>query len=352
MPVDEAVRNQLTPQKVVADYRAHKLEKANSSREPSASNRCSELGHPCTAYLYFARTVPAELRPPISEDLAEIFDEGKKQERAIQADLLEMGYDIKRQQESLRWPQYNITGHKDFEISKNGSEWVDCEFKSVNPYTYEKLNSPEDVRESKAAWTQKWYGQTVLYMLLKGKKQYWLLLKNKSKGSIKPIAFSWNDQVWQDAEALVQKAEKVNGLVQIGQMPSADLKIDNPDECARCQFVTVCLPGMSFGPGAQILTDEVADELAGMSNRREELKPLADEFEELDGEIKARIKSVCPDGATAVVYGEWIANVKRIEKKAYTVKAQTQTQVKLIRATPAAAGPEDEGYRSRNFDPK
>lgn len=312
-------RYELSPEELVSDYRAYKLRKAENSREPAVSNRCSELGHPCTAYAYFSRTVPADERPSVSEDLAEIFDEGKKQERSIQADLLEMHYDVKRQQERLYWPKYNITGHKDFAISKNGSPYVRCEFKSVNPYTFDKLSTPEDVRNNKATWVQKWYSQTILYMLLDNQKEYWLFLKNKSRGSIKPIRFVWNDQLWEDAEALLKKAETVNRLVQIGEKPTQDMKIANADECSRCQFFTVCLPEMNFGVAARILSDELADELAEKTERLLVLKPFAKEYEDLDEEVKADIKGVVGDGSQ-VVYGDYIANVKRVQMKAQPEK--------------------------------
>jgi len=324
----------LKPEQLVADYRSYKLQKATNSREPSQSNRCSELGHPCTAYCVFARTVPVHLRPAISEDLAEIFDEGKKQEQAIQIDLLEMGYQVQRQQETLRWPKYNIVGHKDFSISKGGSPFVRCEFKSVNPYTYEKLNTPEDVRNNNSSWVQKWYSQTVLYMLLDDQKEYWLFLKNKSRGSIKPIVFKWNDQVWEDAEALIKKAEQVNKLVEVGKPPKEELKISTPEDCSHCQFLTVCNPNLDFGVGAQILTEEQAADLSVKLERWEEIKPIAKEFDNLDDELKSEVKSIAVATQTdSVVIGDWLASLKHQNVKAEAAprKAFTKTLIKFTK---------------------
>jgi hypothetical protein len=321
----------LTPEEVVADYRAYKLRKASVAQEPSSSNRCSELGHPCFAYCYFARTVPASERPAISEDLAEIFDEGKEQERIIQSNLLEMGYDVKRQQQGLRWQQYNIVGHQDFAISKNGSPYVDCEFKSVNPYTFEQLKVPEDVRNHSATWVQKWYGQTVLYLLLKGTKEYWLFLKNKSRGTIKPIVFLWNDQVWQDAEALIKKAEKINELVQIKQRPGDDLKLADADVCSSCSFYTNCLPDLLYGPGAVIFTEEDVADLLPQLERRAELDPLRKEFEELDKELKQEMKMHASQGQNRIVIGDWVVEISEINKKTYEVPAHTEQRVTFFK---------------------
>lgn len=329
-------RWELTPEILVADYEAYKVSKSRSFAGPSQANRCSVLGHPCTAYTYYDRTVPGDQRREINAGLAQIFDEGREQERIIQRDLLEMGYDVSQQQGSLTWPAYNISGHRDFKISKGGSPVVRCEFKSVNPYIFDKLNTVEDVRTHHMFFIQKWYSQTVLYLLLEGQKTYWLFLKNKTSGRIKCLVFQWNDQMWEDAEALIKKAERINKLIQIGEKPTADEKISNPDDCARCEFFTACLPELNFGLAAKVLTDELAAEMQAKLDRHATLKPFSKEYEELDEELKGEIKSLTVDGSEDVVIGDWLAHVKLINVKAVpakTVEAKAATTQKRISFT-------------------
>lgn len=321
-------RPELTPEKVISDYKTHKLSKARHFSGPSKANRCSVLGHPCLAYCFYDRTVPSNERREIDAGLAAVFDEGKEQERVIQRDLLEMGYDVSQQQGSLEWPAFSITGHKDFKISKNGSPWARCEFKSVNPYTFQVLKTVEDVRTSKTLFVRKWYGQTVLYLVLEGQETYWLFLKNKSNGEIFPIVFQWNDQLAEDAEALLKKAERVNQLIQIGEKPKPEEKLSDPKICTKCEFQTTCLPAINFGKAAEILTGEQAEEVAGMLDEMATLEASADRYEELDKEVKARAKSVT---ALHIVANDWVLEKTIVEKKAYTVKAQTQTRVTFMK---------------------
>jgi len=319
----------LMPDNLISDY--ERLRASQSGyRGPSANNRCSMLGHPCAAYCFFDRTVPAERRAAIPEHVALLFAEGRYQERVIMQDLLAMGYDVVESQGSLAWPTYQITGHRDMKISKAASPVVRCEFKSVSPYIYDKLNTVEELRDSKLLWVRKWYSQVVLYMLLDGEESYWLILKNKSTGRIKVIVFAWNDEMFRDAEALVKKAEKVNRWVTAGQgnykagLPE-EAKLTDAEVCADCEFFAVCLPPLHLAPDARIIAD---DELATRLARREELQPAAKEFDELDGEIKDHAKAVAA-GASSVVCGDWLITLKNYDVKEKRISATTATRVSI-----------------------
>ena len=168
-------------------------------------------------------------------------------------------------------------------------------------------------------------------MVLQSVEDYWLLLKNKQSGKIKIIPFHMNDAMYQAAEAMLKKAEQVNRLVQIGEMPSADLKISDPDYCSECEFFDTCLPDLQFGPGATVLTAEEADELEAMLNRREELKPDAKEFDDLDDEIKRRVKTLALAGVNQIVAGDWLIDVKEQFRKGFTVKEQTIQKISFAR---------------------
>lgn len=322
----------ISPEQLTAEYAAYKVAKSRSYAGPSKSNRCSVLGHPCTAYCYYERTVPAKDRRPISSDLASIFDEGKTQERVFQRDLLDMGWEVTNQQESLHWPEYNITGHRDFRISRAGSETIHCEFKSVHPVLFERLKSPEDIKNHKAYFIRKWYYQTVLYMLLGNKAKYWLILKNKSNGRVEPLVFEWNDTMWNDAEEMLKKAKYVDEKVKEGAIGTSD-KIGREDVCNGCDFLTVCNPPIDFGAGAEVVDEETAIELATLANRREEVKTAHEEYEELDEEIKTRVKQIAGKEKRSVVFGDWAAMISRQDVKTEKEprKGFVKTIVKLVR---------------------
>jgi hypothetical protein len=168
-------------------------------------------------------------------------------------------------------------------------------------------------------------------MVLQAVETYWLLMKNKSNGQIKIVEFLWNDTVAAEAEKMLKKAERTNHLVQIGEAPSADMKIADADVCADCAFFDTCLPDLSFGPGAVIFGDEDVAEMTALLERRAELEPLTKEFKEIDEDLKSTIKSASSQGQTQFVIGSWLATIKEIQKKSYTVAAHGEKHVKFLK---------------------
>jgi CRISPR/Cas system-associated exonuclease Cas4 (RecB family) len=321
----EPVLDQLSAEKLVEDYKALKRGRERSSM--ATSNWVTALAHECEAYAVYNRIVPPQDRRPLKESLGMIFAEGNDQARAIKRDLLEMGYEVEGAEGQMAWPKFQITGRQDLKIRKIGvRRSVYAEIKSCSPFTYTSIDSVEDLKAHRWSFIQKWYAQVCLYMVLREVDRYWLILKNKSTGQIKVIEFSLGDDELRTAEKMLKKAEKVNHLVQIGQMPDASMKISTPDLCSECEFFNVCLPELNFGIAAKVLTDEMASELSAKTDRLNELKPLAKEYEELDDEVKAQVKALVADGGDSVVFGDWIANVKRV-----VVKAQPE---KIVPAKP------------------
>jgi CRISPR/Cas system-associated exonuclease Cas4 (RecB family) len=333
--VQEVIHDQLSPDKLLADYR--QLKKGRERSSIATANWVTTLGHKCEAYAVYNRTVHPKDRRPLKESLGMIFAEGNDQARAIKRDLFEMGYEVEGAESQVSWPKYQITGRQDLTIRKSGVRHsVHAEIKSCSPFTYDGINSVDDLKTHKWSFIHKWYAQVALYMVLQSVDHYWMILKNKSTGALKILEFTLGNDELQRAEAMLQKAEKVNRLVQIGQMPTADMKISTADLCAECEFFTVCLPELNFGMAAHILTDESAAELAQKTERLTELKPLAKEYEDLDEEVKGEIKALCADGNDQVVYGDWCASIKRIDIKAATInrKAYVQERVSFIKALP------------------
>lgn len=358
MPVDQAIQEKMSAEKLVQDYVKYKAQKL-SGRSIANANWVTTLAHECEAYGVYMRTVPPEKRRKMKESLGMIFSEGDDQARAIKRDLLDLGYEVEGAEGQVSWPKFQITGRKDLRIRKIGvRHGISTEVKSCAPYTYDSINSVEDVRNHKWTFIRKWYGQVALYMVLQSEERYWLLLKNKSTGQIKIIEFTLGDNEWAAADVMTKKAERINEFVQIGKMPTSEMKISTPDLCTECEFFDTCLPDLNMGMAAKILTEELAAELSMKTARLMELKPMSKEFEDLDEEVKAQIKALTVDGEENVVYGDWVAYVKSIqikavpEKKVPAKEAYVQKRITFTNTAPVVAEPEDEGYRSRNFDPK
>lgn len=343
--VDQAQKPKISPRMLVEEYVQYKTSRLHG-RSVANANWVTTLAHPCRAYAVYMRTVPSEQRRQLKGSLGMVFSEGDDQARAIKRDLLDMGWEVEGAEGQMAWSKYQITGRQDLKLRKIGfGESVHAEIKSCAPYSYEKLNTVEDLKNHRYYFIQKWYFQVCLYMVLKGVDRYWMILKNKSNGQIKVIEFTLGAEELEAAESMLKKAEETNQFVQIGKMPTVEMKISSPDLCTDCEFYEVCMPELNFGLAAQVLDEEMAADLSAKTDRREELKPAAKEFEELDEELKEEIKSLTTDGQDDVVYGDWMAHVKRIPVKPQEARlvpakpASVQQRISFVRSLSSPKAP-------------
>lgn len=309
-------RYELTPEQLVSDYRTYKGQRLHG-RSLATANWVTTLAHECEAYGVFMRTVPAEKRLLMKESLGMVFSEGDDQARAIKRDLLDMGYEVEGAEGQMSWGAFQITGRQDLKIRRQGARHsIYAEIKSCSQYSYDSVNSVDDMQSHKWMYVRKWYAQVCLYMLLRAVEKYWVILKNKQTGQIKIIVFEMDANAWAAADAMVEKAKRINEFVHIGKMPTPEMKIEEPSLCQECEMFPVCNPSLNFGTAATILDEELAAELSSRTARILELKPLAKEYEDLDDEVKSTVKSLCStSGSSQVVYGDYIANVKDVQIK-------------------------------------
>lgn len=325
----------LEAQQLVKDYVSYKTQKVHG-RSMATANWVTTLAHDCEAYAVFMRTVPVEKRIAMKGSLGMIFSEGDDQARAIKRDLLSMGYEVEGAEGQVAWKEYQITGRQDLTIRREGiRKGIDCEIKSCAPFTYDSISSVEDLKNHKWPFIVKWYRQCCLYMVLKGVEKYWMLLKNKSTGQIKIIEMVLDDEAYKTADWMVTKAQAVNKLVQIGEMPSENQKISSPDLCPECEMFAVCNPAIDFGVAAQVLGEEEAAEMEKKLDRWWEIKEMAKEFGDLDDELKGEAKSLAAPDGEQIVIGNWIASLKYqpVKEEKAPRKAFVKTIVKFNKMT-------------------
>jgi CRISPR/Cas system-associated exonuclease Cas4 (RecB family) len=279
---------------------------------PVNSNRASEMGHPCERYLVYLRT-RSEDRILHDVGLQFIFDDGNLHEQGILSDLKEAGFKIIEQQRPFEWKKYQITGMIDAKILDDDKA-IPIEIKSFNPYIWEKVNSIQDMLNGKTIFLRKYPAQLTLYLIMDEKEEGLFILKNKVNGRIKQIPISLD---YNYAESLIQKAERINLHVTAGTLP--DQIPWEAGACENCSFINICLPSHEH---KGVLLDDPEIEIK--LDRRWELKPMADEFNELDREIKDRLKEI-PEA----VIGNWVVKGKWIDKKEYTVQASRYWQMTL-----------------------
>ena len=305
----------MTPETLTQEYFTYKQSHASSSR--AANTRASEIGHPCTAYLALTRVAGEQAMRP-DPVLSCIFAEGRNQERAVSADLLEMGYQVYEAQRTVYWDKFEVSGHIDGKIVKNGNQPVMIEIKSCSPFAFAKINCEQDIRDHKSHIYRKWAAQLQIYMLLEGEEVAWLIMKNKATGEIKVIEFKL-DMAF--AEQFIQRAETVKaGVALYHDYEGApdwreswlkDHRLNDPDICLACPLKHVCLPEIDAGPGAFISSDpDMPDKI----KRHQELKHLGAEYDELHEEITSRAKRVFEGGNTTIICGDWLIVGKKQER--------------------------------------
>ncbi|RJQ29185.1 hypothetical protein C4571_01995 [Candidatus Parcubacteria bacterium] len=292
--------------------RVFEVKRARRKIFPCHTNRASALGHPCERYLVYLRTRYQEATLP-DVGLQFIFDGGEMIERIAIDQLKDAGFVVMQQQRPLDCPEFrelNITGHLDLMIGdyKDSSTFFPCEIKGLNQFDWEKIESIEDLTRSKKPWLRKYPAQLYLYMLMTNTDEGLFYLVNKQNFQPKAI---WAPLDYGYTEELLQRASRINRHVLDDTIP--DRLEYEPTVCDRCEFAMICAPGRDYGPGVRIVDDA---KLAVKLARREELKPLAKEYDAIDEEIKAAFKDI-PEA----LCGDFIVKGKLVEYAASTKPA-------------------------------
>ena len=236
--------------------------------------------------------------------LQTIFDEGSLHEKAVLSSLVEAGFNVIEQQRAFQWPEYNITGHIDAKIAVNGRV-VPIEIKSSSPYSFDSINSVQDLYNGKYLYLRKYPAQMTLYLLMDEKEEGLFLFKNKVTGQLKEIPMSLDYDL---GERLLVKAQSINNCIANNTLP--DCIPYDEDICGQCGFQHICLPEITRN--ALEITDD--PETEQKIARWFELKPAKQEYDRLDKAIKAQFKE-----REKAVIGDYLIQGKMVQRKGYTV---------------------------------
>ena len=121
------------------------------------------------------------------------------------------------------------------------------------------------------------------------------------------------------------RAEKLLGVAAIKDETPPE-KLNDPDECPRCKFASLCCPDFTTGKEMQISDNT---ELEAIFTRLEELDPLASEYAELEKQRDALLVK-----GQDVVCGKWLVSWKKTvteykAKSAYTLEGWRKKIVKV-----------------------
>lgn len=265
----------------------------------------------------------ADKLPPWPPELLAKFRRGDDRERDLLADLTRIGRDAEPafkligQQERFELRDHKsrvaIVGKVDARLEVDGRR-APLEVKAWSPQLVDRIDTFADLFES--PWTRSGAHQLLAYLYGAGEPYGFMLLDRSGIPRLLPVELEPNlDRV----EEFLTKAELALDHLQAGTLP--DFLADDAAECRRCPWYGhTCNPPLT-AIGATLLNDP---DLEAALERREQLKPAADEFEDLDKDIKGRLRGVESGIAGKFqILGQW-GKQSRVElpanlKKQYTV---------------------------------
>ena len=281
---------------------------AETAKHISASirhaNRSSELGwaFECPRYLELVRISP-ELLPLHDIGLQRIFDEGHHQERIMKKDLADAFVDIVDIQRDEQWGHLKISGSIDGAVTIPGvakKDYPILEIKSCSQNNFRAASScktPDDLRVSRNWWLRNIHAQVQGYHLLFNREDGIILFKEKGAARKHQINSKIN---WDFLDALIKVLEVVNENVE-KKKPRPAVRCE---ACKRCGFArTACFVGEDFGPGFALLADE---EIEAKLERWFEIRPAAEEFKDLDKDLKDTFRN------RSSIIGDFIIDSKEI----------------------------------------
>jgi len=273
---------------------------------PCHVNRASSLGHPCERYLVYCRTAWNK-KAPYDWELQVIFDEGNRQEKAVEEDLRDAGFNLIEQQRPFEMKELLITGHIDGKILLE-NRGIPYEAKSMSPHIWHTVQSIQDMLDHKYAYMRKYPAQMNLYLLMDNKDYGIFILKNKSTGMWRILDVYLD---YEYAESLLKKAERINAHCKKNTLPE---HIQDMNVCQRCEFRHICLPDMG---GVEFTDGKIIDLL----DERHDLIDLIDKSPIPDcqkrlKEINELLRMVFKDRSSVIagpylITGKWAGNGSR-----------------------------------------
>jgi len=235
-------------------------------------------------------TVPEQL-PDWTPEVLQRFRRGRDRERDLIVDLARVGRDslppftVIGQQQHFTLRDHKsriaITGKIDARLDIGG-EKPPVEIKSWSPNLVNRIETFADVLSN--PFTASGAYQLLSYLLGSGEPYGLFLLDTLGLPKLIPVELEPNlDHV----ERFLSMAETVLDHVEAGSLPDY---INDPAECKRCPcYGALCNPPLLSENGAVILLDP---ELEAALEKRETLKAAADEYDDVDSEVKKKLRGI------------------------------------------------------------
>lgn len=287
-----------------------------------ASNRASNVGHPCLKYLVLNRTSWEEATlHDVDKQL--LFDEGNHQEDVVLGSLREAGVRVTKQQVQFHLREVDVSGHIDGMVELppegfGGLREAPIEIKSTSPSNFSRLSQADDIVGAMldGPWYQSMYpAQLLAYCEGMGSPIGVWVFKNKVNGQIKDRVVVL-DEHREYAKGILERARAVNEHMRAGTVPEG---IDDDVVCEECGFQWKCRPAHVPNGQVEFLMElewwlDLKDKLTEQMRRpRAELR-----------EVESEIKTLLEGRDAAIVAGKWRGNPSLVRKQAQPAYVYTK----------------------------
>lgn len=222
-------------------------------------------------------------KKPLADDgLLSLFESGKKEEQYINRMLIDLGFEIQSQQNPItikhqKTQEIICTGRIDGKIKYKGFNFP-YEIKSMNDHTFNSISCLEDFE--KKPHLRKYLKQMQLYLYGNNIEAGLFIISNFRQIKIIVVYLDYGF-----CEQILQHMERAWEYVKKGEYP--DPINYNPSICDYCPFEILCTK-MTNNKPAEFIDNK---ELEQLIDRRQELQPLAKEFDDIDKQIKTPFKN-------------------------------------------------------------
>lgn len=254
--------------------------KARINRYPKRAFTCSDI-HECDRYMIHS-ILDWDKRELHDVGLQAIFDAGNKEEENVKVRIgYELGLEFVETQSPFeiknRYGEVIASGKIDGKILWNGKA-IPVEIKSINENSFNMLNSLEDF--NKRPLYRKYLRQMQLYLYGNNQEAGLFILSNFRTEKVILVTLDYGE-----CEYILTRLERLWEIKKKGIYPEG---VYRAELCDRCPFITLCMVDIKNTPAEMINNEFLEEKLL----RREELKPLKDEYDEIDEEIKATFKNI------------------------------------------------------------
>lgn len=258
-------------------------------------------------------------RPAHDSSLQARFDAGNAIEQIVLTELQRLGFRVILSQKPVeiknRKGETIARGRVDGFIELADRSSIPFEIKSMNVNIFNSIKSIDDFRGK--PWLRKYIRQLLMYLYGNNAEEGIFLLTD-GLGHWKLFVLQLD---YAEAERILQRLERVHEAVKAKSYP--DRILYDRGVCGHCPFAMECLPDVINTEAVMVDNPEIAAKL----DRLAEIKPMADEYEDVYSDLKDSFRGV----EKSIVGGRWIVQNVPSQRTVYEIPEEVKEQIDEIK---------------------